>query len=41
MLYSSQNTEENNLRLTYSDEYAKMLDNYSSMPFDEAKILCA
>ena len=41
LLYSSQNTEENNLRLTYSDEYAKMLDNYSSMPFDEAKILCA
>ena len=37
LLYSSQNTEENNLRLTYSDEYAKMLDNYSSMPCDEAK----
>lgn len=37
LLYSSQNTEENSLRLTYSDEYAKMLDNYSSMPCDEAK----
>ena len=37
LLYSSQNTEENNLRLTYSDEYAKMLDNYSSMSCDEAK----
>lgn len=37
LLYSSQNTEENNLRLTYSDEYGKMLDEYSSMPFDDAK----
>ena len=37
LFYSSQNTEENNLRLTYSDEYAKMLDNYSSMPCDEAQ----
>lgn len=37
LLYSSQNTEENNLRLTYSDEYGEMLDEYSSMPFDDAK----
>lgn len=37
LLYSSQNTEENNLRLTYSDEYGKMLDEYSSMPLDKAK----
>lgn len=37
LLYSSQNTEENNLRLTYSDEYGKMLDEYSSMPLDDAK----
>lgn len=37
LLYSSQNTEENNLRLTYSDEYGKILDEYSSMPFDKAK----
>lgn len=37
LLYSSQNTEENNLRLTYSDEYGKMLDEYSSMSLDEAK----
>ena len=28
LLYSSQNTEENNLQLTYSDEYGKMLDEY-------------
>lgn len=37
LLYSSQNTEENNLRLTYSDEYGEMLDEYSSMPLDDAK----
>lgn len=37
LLYSSQNTEENNLRLTYSDEYGEMLDEYSSMPLDKAK----
>lgn len=37
LLYSSQNTEENNLRLTYSDEYGKMHDEYSSMPLDDAK----
>lgn len=37
LLYSSQNIEENNLRLTYSDEYGKMLDEYSSIPLDEAK----
>lgn len=37
LLYSSQNTEENNLRLTYSDEYGKMLDEYSSVPLDDAK----
>ena len=37
LLYSSQNTEENNLRLTYSDEYGKMLDEYYSMPLDKAK----
>ncbi|MGN0490385.1 hypothetical protein [Ruminococcus sp.] len=37
LLYSSQNTEENDLRLTYSDEYGEMLDEYSSMPLDKAK----
>lgn len=37
LLYSSQNTEENNLRLAYSDEYGEMLDKYSSMPIDKAK----
>lgn len=37
LLYSSQNTEENNLRLAYSDEYGEMLDKYSSMPLDKAK----
>lgn len=37
LLYSSQNSEENNLRITYSDEYDKMLDEYSSMPLDDAK----
>lgn len=37
LLYSSQNTEENNLRITYSDEYGKMLSKYSSMPIDKAK----
>lgn len=37
LLYSSQNTEEYNLRLTYSDEYGEMLDKYSSMPLDKAK----
>lgn len=37
LLYSSQNTEEKNLRLTYSDEYGEMLDEYSSMPLDKAK----
>lgn len=37
LLYSSQNTEENNLRITYSDEYGKMLSKYSSMPLDDAK----
>ncbi|MEE0868250.1 MAG: ABC transporter permease, partial [Ruminococcus sp.] len=37
LLYSSQNTEENNLRLTYSDEYGEMLDEYSSIPLDKAK----
>lgn len=37
LLYSSQNSEENNLRITYSDEYGKMLDEYSSMSLDDAK----
>lgn len=37
LLYSSQNTEENNLRLTYSDKYGKMLDEYSSMSLDKAR----
>ena len=37
LLYSAQNNDENNLRLTYSDEYGKMLDEYSSIPIDEAK----
>lgn len=37
LLYSSQNSEENNLRITYSDEYGKMLSKYSSMPLDDAK----
>lgn len=37
LLYSSQNSEENNLRITYSDEYGKMLDEYSSMPLDDTK----
>lgn len=37
LLYSSQNSEENNLRITYSDEYGKMLSKYSSMPIDKAK----
>ncbi len=38
LLYSSQNTEENNLRLTYSDEYGEMLREYSSMSLDDAKM---
>lgn len=37
LLYSFQNTEENNLRLTYSEEYGKMLNEYSSMPLEKAK----
>lgn len=37
LLYSSQNTEENNLRLTYSEKYGDMLSEYSSMPIDAAK----
>lgn len=38
LLYSSQNTEENNLRITYSDEYGEMLREYSSMSLDDAKM---
>lgn len=37
LLYTSQNTEENALRLEYSDEYDKLLQKYSAMPIDAAK----
>ena len=37
LLYSSQNTEENSIRITYSNEYAKMLNSYSSMSLNDAE----
>ena len=37
LLYSSQNTEENSIRITYSNEYTKMLNSYSSMSLNDAE----
>lgn len=37
LLYISQSTDENSLRLEYSDEYCAMLNEYSSLPNYEAE----